>query len=78
MPYMIISYVSLAYNQLKLHNQHLSMLKKKHKLKGEIKWSGVSRSKYMFYASVLDYFFATDIKFRAVIVDKSQIDRIPT
>lgn len=74
MPYMIISYISLAYNQLKVHNQHLSMLKKKHHIKGEIKWNSVSRSKYLFYAAVLDYFFATDIRFRAVIIDKSQID----
>jgi len=74
MPYMIISYVSLAHNQLKVHNQYLKMLKKKYHIKGEIKWNSVSRSKYLFYASVLDYFFATDITFRAVIVDKSKID----
>ena len=74
MPYMIISYVSLAHNQLKVHNQYLKMLKKKYHIKGEIKWNSVSRSKYLFYAAVLDYFFATDITFRAVIVDKSKID----
>ncbi len=74
MPYMIISYISVAHNQLKVHNQHLNMLKKKHYVKGEIKWNNVSRSKNLFYASVLEYFFATDIKFRAVIVDKAQID----
>ncbi len=74
MPYMIISYISVAHNQLKVHNQHLNMLKKKYHVKGEIKWNSVSRSKYLFYSSILEYFFATDIKFRAVIVDKSQID----
>ena len=74
MPFMIIAYVSTGYNQLKLHNEHIKMLKAKHKFKGEIKWSGVSKSQYSFYADLLEYFFATDIKFRAVIVDKTQIN----
>jgi len=74
MPYMIISYVSTAYNQLKQHNEHIKMLKAKHKFKGEIKWSSVSKSQYNFYSELIEYFFATDMKFRAVIVNKTQID----
>ncbi|MBC8486205.1 MAG: DUF3800 domain-containing protein [Ignavibacteria bacterium] len=74
MPYMIIAYVSTAYNQLKQHNQYIKLLKAKHKFKGEIKWSSVSRSQYPFYNDVIEYFFATDLKFRAVIVNKSKID----
>ncbi|MDD4149657.1 MAG: DUF3800 domain-containing protein [Bacteroidales bacterium] len=73
-PYMIIAYVSCAYNQLDQHKAHLKMLKAKHKIKGELKWSNVSDSKYSYYAEVIDYFFATDLNFRAVIVDKSKID----
>jgi hypothetical protein len=71
---MIISYISTAYNQLKQHNEHIKMLKAKHMFKGEIKWSAVSKSKYALYSELIEYFFATDIKFRAVIVKKSQID----
>jgi hypothetical protein len=74
MPYMIIAYVSTAYNQLKQHNDHIKMLKAKHKFKGEIKWTSVSKSQYPFFSDLIEYFFATDINFRAVIVDKSQID----
>lgn len=74
MPFMIIAYVSTAYNQLKQHNEHIKMLKERHKFKGEIKWSNVSKSQYPFYSDLIEYFFATDVKFRAVIVDKSQID----
>jgi hypothetical protein len=74
MPYMIIAYVSTGFNQLKQHNEHIKMLKAKHKYKGEIKWNSVSKSMYHFYAELIEYFFATDIKFRAVIVNKSQID----
>ncbi|MFA7418395.1 MAG: DUF3800 domain-containing protein [Melioribacteraceae bacterium] len=74
MPYMIIAYVSTAYNQLKQHNQHIKLLKEKHKFKGEIKWANVSKSQYPFYNELIEYFFATDLQFRAVIVDKTKID----
>lgn len=73
-PYMLISYVSCAYPQVKQHKEYFKLLKKKHKFKGEIKWSGVSKSQYPFYSDVIDYFFATDLKFRSVIVDKARID----
>lgn len=73
-PFMLISYVSCAYPQIKQHKEHIKLLKQKHKFKGEIKWSNVSKGQYPFYADVIDYFFATDLKFRAVVVDKSQID----
>lgn len=73
-PFMIISYLSCAYPQIKQHKEFIKLLKAKHKFKGEIKWSNISKSQYPFYADVIDYFFATDLKFRAVIVDKSMID----
>lgn len=73
-PYMIIAYISSAYNQLEQHKEHFKMLKAKYKVKGEIKWSKVSKSLYPFYNELIEYFFATDLKFRAVIVDKSQIN----
>ncbi len=73
-PFMLISYVSCAYPQIKQHKEYIKLLKAKHKFKGEIKWSNVSKSQYPFYADVIDYFFATDLKFRSVIVDKSMID----
>jgi hypothetical protein len=74
MPYMVIAYVSSAYNQLKQHKAHLKMLKAKYKFKGEVKWSSVSAGQYHFYSDLIDYFFSTDLNFRAVIVDKHQID----
>lgn len=74
MPYMIISYVSSAYNQIQTHRDHFRLLRAKHKMKGEIKWSDVSQSQYPFYAELIDYFFSTDLNFRAIIVEKSKID----
>jgi len=74
MPYMIIAYISTAYNQLKQHKEHIKLLKRKHKFTNEVKWSKVSKSQYPFYNDLIEYFFSTDLKFRAVIVDKKQID----
>ena len=40
----------------------------------EIKWTKVSPAKLAFYLDVIDYFFATDLRFRGVVVpDKSQL-----
>ena len=74
MPYMMISYVSCAYPQIKQHKKYIKLLRESHKFKGEIKWTDVSKSQYEFYADVIDYFFATDLMFRSVIVDKSKVD----
>lgn len=74
MPFMMIAYISSAYNQLDQHKEHLKLIKAKHKVKGEIKWSNVSGGQYPFYADLIEYFFATDLNFRSVIVRKSQID----
>jgi len=72
-PYMLISYVSSSYNQVKLHSQNIRALKLKHFFKGEMKWSAVSKSEYPFYKEIIEYFFATDLQFRAIVIDKSQL-----
>lgn len=74
MPYMMIAYVSTAFNQMQTHKDAIKAIKAKHKIKGEIKWSNVSHGAYSFYSDLIDYFFATDLNFRSIIVDKSQID----
>lgn len=74
-PYMIIGYVSTPYNLLKMHNQSLRELKSKHFLKGELKWSALSKSQYPFYNDLIDYFFSnSSLEFRAIIIDKKQIN----
>jgi uncharacterized protein DUF3800 len=73
-PYMLISYVSCAYPQIKIHWERIKFLKKKHKCKGEIKWTNVSKSQAQLYIDLIEYFFATDLTFRSVIVKKEQID----
>jgi hypothetical protein len=72
--YMFLGSTSVAYNQVKLHTEKINELKKKHHFYGEIKWSKVSKSKLRFYLDLVDYFFATDLKFRTVGVEKAKIN----
>ncbi|QXP52874.1 DUF3800 domain-containing protein [Cellulophaga sp. HaHa_2_1] len=72
--FMFLGSVSSAYNQVKLHSENINDLKKKHNFYAEIKWSKVSKSKLRFYLDLVDYFFATDLQFRTVGVEKSKIN----
>lgn len=73
-PYMVYSYVSVAYNQMNIIKEQIKQLKIKHNYNEELKWTNVSDKTYGIYKDIIDYFFITDMDFRAVIVDKSQID----
>ena len=73
-PYMLISYVGCAYPQIKQHKDHIKLLRDKHNYYGEMKWSKVSKFNAEFFNDVIDYFFATDLNFRAILIKKSQID----
>lgn len=72
--HMFLGYVSCAYNQIKLHTEKVNEIKKKHNFYAEIKWTSVSKSKLNFYKELVDYFFATDLKFRTIGVEKRKID----
>ena len=73
-PYMILGYVSIAANQIKMAKEQIKAIKEKHHYTGELKWTNVHEATLPMYIELLEYFFMTDIQFRAVIVDKSQID----
>jgi hypothetical protein len=73
MPYMLISYISCPYNQMKPHKEYIQQLKLEHNFKGEIKWSNVSNSQLHFYLNLINYFFSTDLSFRTIIVNKAQV-----
>jgi Protein of unknown function (DUF3800) len=72
--YMVIGYTCSAYNQVQLHQEAIKELKNRHKFNAEIKWNKVSHSKYPFYNDLIEYFFASDLQFRAIIVKKTDID----
>ncbi|MGV3767313.1 MAG: DUF3800 domain-containing protein [Chitinophagaceae bacterium] len=71
--FMVIGYVSAAFNQVKMHSRNIRAIKIKHGLKTELKWSALSKSGIALYEEVIDYFFATDLQYRAIVIDKSQL-----
>ncbi len=73
-PYMIYGCVSIASNQIKICKEQIKAIKMKYGYEGELKWTNVHEKTYNLYKELTEFFFMTDMKFRAVIVDKSQID----
>lgn len=71
--FMFLGNVSSAYPQVRRHSERIKDLKKKHHFYAEIKWSNVSQSMLPFYLELVDYFFDTDLRFRAVGVEKASI-----
>ncbi|MGL4363611.1 MAG: DUF3800 domain-containing protein, partial [Bacteroidales bacterium] len=72
--FMFLGSVSCAYPQVERHTKRIDELKKAHNFYAEIKWTKVSQSKLCFYLDLLDYFFDTDLKFRAIGIEKSKIN----
>lgn len=73
-PYMVFGYVSIAYPQIKQAKNHIKDIRKKYNYTGELKWTNIHEATYHMYAELVEYFFMTDIQFRAVIVKKDEID----
>jgi hypothetical protein len=72
-PYMLIGYISSAYNQVKMHSQNIRQIKEEHGVLSEVKWSKLSKSAYPLYNELIDYFFATDLQYRAIVIDKTKL-----
>lgn len=73
-PYMLLGYTSIAYPQIKMAKAEIKAIKAKYNYTEELKWTNVHEATYKVYAELTDWFFMNDLEFRAVIVDKSQID----
>ena len=72
-PYMLLSYISIAYPQIRLAKEEIKAIKRKFNYTEELKWTNVHSATYKVYAELVDWFFMNDLEFR-VVVDKSQID----
>jgi len=75
--FMVLGAVYCPQSELVEINLRLKEFKVKHKLPPniEIKWTKVSPSRLDFFLDVVDYFFdESDIRFRAVIIDKEQLN----
>ena len=71
--FMFLGAISCAYPQVVRHSKRIDELKKGYHFYAEIKWTNVSLSKLDFYLDLVDYFFDTDLRFRAIGVNKSKI-----
>lgn len=71
--FMFLGNVSSAFPQVRRHAERIKELKKKHHFYAEIKWTNVSMSKLPFYLELVEYFFDTDLRFRAVGIEKERI-----
>ena len=73
-PYMLLGYVSIAYPQIRIAKEAIKNIKNKYNYKDELEWTSVHQATYKVYAELVDWFFMSDLEFRAVVVDKTQID----
>ncbi len=73
-PYMLYGYVSIASNQIKICKEQIKAIKEKYGYTDELKWVNVHDKTYQVYKELVEYFFMTDMQFRVVIADKTQID----
>ncbi len=73
-PYMLLSYTSIAYPQIRMAKAAIKAIKEKHNYTEELKWTNVHQATYKVYADLIDWFFMNDLEFRAIIIDKSEID----
>lgn len=75
--YMILGGMICEKNNRKIVKNDINEIKRKNGLKetAEIKWNKVSPSKLYYFKELVDYFFETDmLRFRAMIIDKTQIN----
>ena len=70
--FMFIGGISCAYPQIKIHTSSITEIKKRHNFYAELKWNKVSESKIKFYLDIIDYFFSTDLQFRAISIEKEK------
>lgn len=73
-PYMLLGYTCVAYPLMKEAKMAVNDIKRKHMFVGEMKWSNVNRGTEKMYEELIEYFFRSNLKFRAVVVRKSEID----
>lgn len=57
--------------------EHMSLIKKKHNIQGELKWKKLSPKYFDLYKDVVDFFFLTGyLRFRIVLIEASKVDNI--
>lgn len=73
-PYMLLGYACVPYPLMDNAKKAINDIKRKHQFEGEMKWSGINRKTEPMYRELIEYFFRSNLKFRVVVVKKSEID----
>lgn len=74
-PLMCIGYTKVAAGQYDTYKNQLKEIKLKHKLPTEIKWNKLSNTRLELYKDIVDFFFDSDLSFRAILVkNKNQLN----
>ncbi|WP_223550535.1 DUF3800 domain-containing protein [Aestuariivivens sp. NBU2969] len=74
-PLMCIGYTKIASENYSQYKEAIKAIKLKHKSPTEIKWNKLSYSRIGLYKELIDYFFESEMQFRAILVkNKNQLD----
>jgi hypothetical protein len=73
-PYMLLGYACVPYPLMDEAKKAINDIKHKYEFDGEMKWSGINRKTEPMYHELIEYFFRSNLKFRAIVVKKSEID----
>ena len=65
---MCIGYIKSAFENNQEHRDQIQKIKLKHKTPVELKWEKASPSRLNMYYDLIDYFFKSDLQFRAVLI----------
>ena len=73
-PYMLLGYICVPYPLIKEAKLAINDIKDKYGFDGEMKWSNINRKTRPMYAELVECFFRSSLKFRSIVVKKSDID----
>jgi hypothetical protein len=76
--FLVIGSVWLERSQTTAFKQAIHILRERHKIGPEFKWSKVSRSRLRFYEDLISWFFGlgVELRFRCIVVAKDQVDLV--
>lgn len=58
-----------------IFKEHISTIKQKYNVYGELKWNKVSPSFFELYKDIVDYFFQTEqLRFRVILIESNKVD----
>lgn len=73
-PFMLLGYICVPYPLVREGKNAINDIKNKYGFIGEMKWSNINQKTEPMYEELIEFFFRSNLKFRAVVVRKSEID----